>query len=122
MKRSLLISALLVSLAGVVHAEDEVRHGLALPFGAPSAESRKKADEDASREARLIRRYRADIADCRKNVGGERQACETIVRSRAQSKVRREAGRLPLILRARSVPRRKVRGRPEDPPAPEAPC
>jgi hypothetical protein len=44
-------------------------------------------------------------------VGGERQACESIVRSRAHSKARREAGRLPLILRARSAPRRKVRAR-----------
>ena len=108
---SLLISALLAGFGGMVHAADGINRGLSLPFSAQSADSRKKADVEASKEARLIRRYKEDIADCRKNVGGERQACESLVRSRAHSKARREAGHLPLILQRRSVPRRKARDR-----------
>lgn len=109
---SLLISALLAGFAGMGHAaEDGIYRGLTLPLPAQSADSRQKADVEASKEARLIRRYKEDIADCRKNVGGERKACESLVRSQAHSKARREVGHLPLILQRRSAPRRKARGR-----------
>lgn len=92
----LLFVALLWTFSTLAPAAEEPRGGPALPF---YAKPQAKDDRDTAREDRLVRRFKADIADCRKNVGGMRQDCEREVRSRARTKLRRESA---AILQSRS--------------------
>jgi hypothetical protein len=70
----------------VAAAAEPAKGGPALPFSAPP---KAKEEKDTVREDRTQRRFKADMADCRKDITGGRAECEREVRSKARTKARR---------------------------------